>query len=121
MNAMPKADIGTPNQDPAVPTATPSPNTAAFRPPSSPALIASAAATPGGHAPEAGNTELSNIRYSRNPSSSIATATPANIGRIRSPRPSTNGMPIGSSKLLAAPNVAAEIALCDRFCTCTDR
>ncbi len=41
------------------------PSTAALRPPSSPARIASPAAAPCGHAPAAGNTSESNIRYSR--------------------------------------------------------
>ena len=36
-------------------------------------------------------------------------------------RPIRNGMPIGSSKLLPAPKVAAEIALCARFCTWIER
>jgi hypothetical protein len=83
--------------------------------------MASAAATPGGQAAEAGKILLSNMRYSRNPSSSIAQATPTNIGMIRSGRPSTKGIPIGNSRLFAAPNVAAEIALCARFCTCIER
>jgi hypothetical protein len=36
-------------------------------------------------------------------------------------RPSRNGTPIGSSRLLAAPKVAAEIALCARFCMWIER
>ena len=93
------------------------PSTRAFRPPSSPAWIAPAAATPGGQAPSAGNTREPNIQYSSVASSSIAHAAPTNIGSTRSPRPSANGTPIGSSRLLAAPNVLAEIALCARFWT----
>ena len=64
MNATPNADItaGAISQLPAMPTMTPTPSTAAFLPPSSPARIASAAAAPGGHAPVAGNTSESNMR-----------------------------------------------------------
>jgi hypothetical protein len=62
MKATPKFDMGTLNSDPTMPTKTPRPRTPSLRPPSSPALIASAAATPGGHAPSAGNTVLSNMR-----------------------------------------------------------
>jgi hypothetical protein len=83
--------------------------------------MASAAATPAGHAPAAGNTLVSNIRYSRYASSSIASAAPASIGRIRSLRPSRNGMPIGRRRALAAPYVAAEMLLCARFWTWMER
>ena len=78
MKATPKADIGiaatavepaTPIaasgiliSEPMMPTPKPTPISTALRPPSSPALIASAAATPGGQAAVAGKTRESNIR-----------------------------------------------------------
>ena len=64
MKATPNADIGILNHEPTAPTTMPRPNSLACVPPWSPALMASAAATPGGQAPVAGNTELPNRRYS---------------------------------------------------------
>ena len=45
----------------------------------------------------------------------IASDALASIGSIRSPRSRRNGIPIGTRRLLAAPNVAAEMLLCARF------
>ena len=53
MNATPNADIGMLSQLPASPTSSPNPSSAAWRPPASPALIASAAATPAGQVADA--------------------------------------------------------------------
>ena len=44
-----------------------------------------------------------------------------NIGTTRSGRPMTKGTPIGRSSALPAPKVAAEMALCAKFCTWTER
>ncbi len=121
MKATPKPDMGMPNTEPSTPIPSPAPSTTALRPPASPARIASAAATPGGHGPCAGNTSEANMRYSIVASSSMAATAPISIVGTRSARPSRNGTPIGSSRLLAAPKVEAEIALWARFCTWIER
>ena len=51
----------------------------------------------------------------------MARNTPANIGTTSPACPCTKGMPIGSSRVLPAPKVEAEMADCARFCMWTER
>jgi hypothetical protein len=62
MNAVPNAAIGRPSQAPSAPAVTLAMSRRACPPPASPALMASAAASPGGQAASAGNTRLPNMR-----------------------------------------------------------
>src|SRR6218665_350946 len=72
MNAEPNAAIGILHHEPMAPTSMPTPSSAACLPPLSPASVACAAATPGGHAPEDGKILVLNSRYSKKPSRKMA-------------------------------------------------
>jgi hypothetical protein len=60
--ATPAALMGSLKREPTKPTTALSPSSLALRPPSSPALIVSAAAMPAGHAAEAGSSRESKTR-----------------------------------------------------------
>ena len=106
---------------PTRPTSAPAARMIARRPPRSPAITVSAAATPGGQAAVAGNSLESKVRKSTQVSTSRPIEAPSSIGQMRSRRPKTKSTAIGDRSELAAPNVAPEIALWTRFCRWTDR
>jgi hypothetical protein len=121
MKATPNADIGIPSAEPPMPTTVPAPRSAARRPPASPALMASAAARPGGQAALPGKTFESYSQYSIRKSMTIAALAPMSMGHTSCDWPMNTGMPIGRSSELAAVNVAVEMFDCTRFCRCTER
>src|SRR6218665_3403430 len=51
----------------------------------------------------------------------MVSVAPISMGMINSGRPMANGTPIGMNRLLAAPKVAEEMAVCTWFWRCTER
>ena len=122
MKAVPKADIGSDSHAPSAPTARLRPASAPWRPPASPARIASAAASPGGHAPVGREDAAAEQAIQQRTRRGTSPRRRRRASAARGPaRPSRYGTPIGSSSELAAPKVAADIALCARFCACIER
>ncbi len=120
MNTMPTPAMGRPKWEPTAPTTMPSRRRRARFPPSSPAIMASAVATPGGQAPDAGNSGVSYVRATRYMSTSIPMAEPMAMGTISLVSPITQRIPTDSSTQLAAPNPAAEVMVWTMFCLSSD-
>ena len=117
----PRRSIGMPPILPNTPSAIPTRRRTAFLPFSITARIASAAATPGGQEPSAGNISEPKHLYMIVESITVASVTPTSIGNMRSGLPMMTGIPIGRIMQFAAENVAAEMDVCRRFCLWTLR